>query len=125
MKTVECSRCGLRQYVSIAWTVNGRAVCRACRSPLGYSIVAVPLRFTSGPASQGQARISESIGTVLRQLRRRQSKTQGWVAEQVGSHHSEVSRAETGARSLSGSKLARILLALGVEGIYIRIRDMH
>jgi hypothetical protein len=123
MDTIQCSRCGLRQFLFIRSADGYAATCKRCRSPLGFSIMALSIRSLSPSADRADQRITTTIGIALRRLRYRRRKTQDWVARHSRTHYTEISRAETGARSLSPSKLARIISALGVEEIYFLLGD--
>lgn len=122
MDTIQCSRCGLHQFIFI--TSGDAARCKRCHSSRGFSIIALPLPSTPLTLDQMDAQIRTAVGVLVQKLRKRQNLTQHWVGLHSRTHASEVSRAERGARILSLSSLVRIVKAIGIDGVYLRLRDL-
>jgi DNA-binding XRE family transcriptional regulator len=115
MTVVNCISCGLRQWVPVSGT------CRRCHAKLGFSLIEIPLcdhANTSNVYPGGALR----LGPRLRALRLRQGRTQANVASKARVPRTSLSRFESNLCAPSLSTLARILVALGVESLYLRLR---
>jgi DNA-binding XRE family transcriptional regulator len=114
MTVVNCISCGLRQWVPIS------GQCRRCHAKLGFSLLEIPLNVhgseldhTTSPALR--------VGPTLRAMRLRQGRTQASVSARARVPRTSLSRFESDTCAPSLSTLARILAALGVESLYIRL----
>ncbi len=114
MTVVSCISCGLRQWVPISGT------CRRCHAKLGFSLIEIPLYIHSN--SSGNLQFTTlKVGPTLRAMRLRQGRSQETVARKARVPRTSLSRFESNSCAPSLSSLARILTALGVESLYIRL----
>lgn len=114
MTVVSCISCGLRQWVPVSGT------CRRCHAKLGFSLIEIPLRIHAN-ISDDRRTAALRVGPTLRAMRLRQGRSQASVSLKAGVPRSSLSRFESDACAPSLSTLARILTALGVESLYIRL----
>lgn len=114
MTVVSCISCGLRQWVPVSGT------CRRCHAKLGFSLIEIPLCDQVNP-SNDFSNAALRLGRRLRAMRLRQGRTQASVASKARVPRTSLSRFESDACAPSLSTLARILAALGVESLYIRL----
>ena len=114
MTVISCSSCGLRQWVPL----SGR--CRKCQARLNCSLIEIPL-CVHEDASNNLRDPALRIGSTLRAMRLRQGRSQESVSSKARVPRSSLSRFESNACAPSLSTLARILAALGVESLYIRL----
>lgn len=121
MNTVQCSRCGAHQFISMM--PDGALTCRRCHSPLGSSMIALQLKFSATTRDQIDPELRIVLGSLLRKLRTRQGKTLCWTAGRAETHYSALSRLERGHQTASLNTLVRIMAALGVEGVYLLVRN--
>lgn len=113
MIVVRCVSCGLRQYAL-------RSTCGRCRAELGISFVEIPLSSDSknlNPATEADV----SNRAALRCIRLKRSKSRARFAAIAHTGRSYVSRIERDAATTNLSTFVRILLALGVESLYVRL----
>jgi DNA-binding XRE family transcriptional regulator len=115
MTVVICSKCGLRQWVPVT------GVCRKCSANLGFRLIELALCDNRNSSSDpGSAALK--LGSTLRALRLRQGRTQAEISRRSRVPRSSLSRFESNACEPSLPTLARILVALGVESLYLRLR---
>lgn len=115
MTATTCSSCGLRQYPLAT------GLCRRCRGPLGFSFLEISLRNRAASARPDAKQLA--IGSVLRALRHRQGKSQARIARRAGTDRTYISRLECGDALPNLSTLLRLLEALNVESLYLRLGD--
>lgn len=114
MTVVNCSSCGLRQWVPVSGT------CRRCHAKLGFSLIEIPLCIHAN--SSGNLQFTAlRVGPTLRAMRLRQGRTQASISARARVPRTSLSRFESGTCKPSLSTLARILTALGAESVYIRL----
>lgn len=114
-----CPHCHLRQFVRLD------TKCPRCRQPLGITYCEF-----SFPSSE-QRSISlrdvgrrQIVGAIIQELRKKQGVTQSFLANQLNTHRTHLSRIEQ-ARLLPRSDfLLRCIEALGSDKIILRIRDL-
>jgi len=114
MTVVNCISCGLRQWVPVSGT------CRRCHAKLGFSLIEIPLCNQTINSDDAQD-TALKLGPRLRSIRLRQGKTQESVALNARVPRSSLSRIESNVSSPSLPSLARIMAALGVTSIYLRL----
>lgn len=105
-----CPSCGLRQFV------GATGLCRRCRKPL-------PIAQIEFPLTTNLLSLSALIGNAIRNLRRRRGYSQSVLASKIGSHRTHVSRIEHGQVIPTLAMLVRAGLALGIDGVILRVRD--
>ncbi len=114
MTVVRCVSCGLRQ-----WAL--RSTCVRCRANLGFSVIEITLLKQDPSAMQGQDCSILPLGSAIRSLRISQKKSQACLASSACLERSNLSRIERSQSVPSVPTLARLLRALGVESLYIRL----
>jgi DNA-binding XRE family transcriptional regulator len=114
MTAVTCSNCGLRQWVPISGS------CRRCSTNLGFRLIEIPLNVHNNLIANN-SRPDLRFGPALRAMRLRQGRSQNSVSSSARVPRSSLSRVESNTCTPSLSTLARILCALGVESLYIRL----
>jgi len=112
MTVVRCVSCGLRQFAL-------SSACRRCRANLGFSIVEIP--FPNEGVPNGSVRMDLQIGRAIRSMRLRQGKTQAFVAASARMGRAHLARLEANLSSPNLDTVLRILNALGVESLYVRL----
>ena len=119
---VTCPSCKLAQFgLQSSLDPNSKsAVCRRCRAPLGFSVVEVSLNQIN-PQSKTSPNVL--LGSTLRSLRRTRHQTQLGLAQLVRTSRSQISRLETNVVSPNMEMYMRILCALGVTNIYLRLAE--
>lgn len=116
--TVVCPVCRLSQFECR----NGR--CRRCHHSLGVSYFELLLSDVLTPVnSQRLAAMRIEVGRLIRRLRAGRGMTQAALASLTGIHRTYLSRLEHGQVMPSAISLMRILGALGVDKILLRMWD--
>jgi ribosome-binding protein aMBF1 (putative translation factor) len=108
-----CPWCKLRQF-------SGKNnTCRRCRKPLSITYLEIPFSpMTTDPYS-----LAVTVGRTIRELRLRRGYSQLTLASRIRSHRTHVSRIERGMVTPTLPMLLRAALALGIEKLFIRLRD--
>jgi DNA-binding phage protein len=114
MTIVTCGACGLQQWVPTS------GACRRCKTSLGFSIVEIPVDHNRALAQPDPPELA--LGIELRGLRLRYGKSQASIARTAHTSRTHVSRIESGAMP-NFSTLLRLLRALGVKSLYLRLDD--
>lgn len=114
MTIVSCTCCGLRQWVPVS------GACRRCQAKLGFSLIEIPLHLEATRENRSTPVLK--VGPALRAIRLRQGRSQASVSSKAGRvPRTSLSRYEADACAPSLATLARILVALGAESLYIRL----
>jgi DNA-binding XRE family transcriptional regulator len=115
-ESVVCPTCELRQLTS--------PLCRRCRDELGFAYVEIPLppsESVFGP--MGASHVRKIVAGIVRGLRTRRGYNQSKLANAIATDRTHVSRVE-GARVLpSLVMLLRVVMILGVDRVYVRMRE--
>lgn len=113
-ETVTCSACRATFYVTLA------SVCPRCHEPLGFQYVAISF---SAKIHRGDPPIylAGELGNAVGALRLNASISRQRLAELSGSHVSYLSRFERGLIVPNLSTVARILRAVEVDRIILRV----
>ena len=106
MDQLVCPICALTQFVPV------RGQCRRCGTRL-FTLVEIPL--LDGAACVDAAR----FGATLKAIRQAQHKTQGCISS---TNRSQLSRLESGALSPRLHTVIRILRALRVGAVILRVQ---
>lgn len=115
MTVVTCISCGLRQFAL-------SSACRRCRADLGFSFIEIPLTENMIHSQLPGVR-KLLLGSLIRSIRLRQGKSQARISEKAETGRAHLSRIERGAATPNLATLLRILGALGVESLYVRLND--
>lgn len=112
-KPITCPFCFLKQFER----TDGR--CSRCRHSLGFTYLEVFLHQEEDAPSESVRR----LGRLIRVLRARRGVTQATLASLTGIHRTYLSRAERGHVTPSLPVLTRIISALGVDKLMLRVRN--
>ena len=118
-ETITCRRCNTRQYPR-----SGN--CIACHHslPLRYVKIDIDSLLNSCPQEQ-RNQIAQSMGMVLRLLRKQRRMSQSQLANLVANlDRSYLSRLECGRVLLPVSKLLPLARALGLTAVILRFEDL-
>lgn len=118
-ETITCRRCNTRQYPR-----SGN--CVACHYPLllRYVKIDIDSLLCSCPQEQ-RNQIAQSMGMVLRLLRKQRRMSQSQLANLVANlDRSYLSRLECGHVLLPVSKLLPLARALGLTAVILRFEDL-
>lgn len=113
--TVVCGACGLTQYVSVQ-PLHTTPRCRRCRRPVGVTYMALHEPGTANPDE-----IRQFVGTLVRSMRLRRGWSQAALAQAAMTGRSGINRIERGHLLPSVASFVRILAAVGVGRIYLRL----
>jgi DNA-binding XRE family transcriptional regulator len=108
-----CPWCKLRQFAGMTNS------CRRCRKPVLIVHLEIPLSLTT---TNPQC-LSILVGNAIRKLRLRRGYSQLTLALKMGTHRTHVSRMERAQVTPTLAVLVRAATALGVEKLFIRVRD--
>jgi DNA-binding XRE family transcriptional regulator len=101
---------------------RGSGRCRRCHNSLGLTYIEIIL---SNPLARLNSRrpiaMRIKVGGIIRRLRSRRGITQAELASLTGIHRTYLSHAERGQVEPSISALIRIVSALGVDKILLRV----
>lgn len=109
---ITCPFCSLKQFER----ADGR--CSRCRHSLGFTYLEVFLHQEDAPSESVR-----SLSRLIRVLRARRGVTQTTLASLTGIHRTYLSRAERGQVTPSLAALTRIISALGVDKLMLRVRN--
>lgn len=118
-ETITCRRCNTRQYPR-----SGN--CIACHHslPLRYVKIDIDILLSSCPQEQ-RNQIAQSMGMVLRLLRKQRRMSQSQVANLAAKmNRSYLSKLECGHVLLPVSKLLPLARALGLTAVILRFEDL-
>jgi len=116
--SVVCPVCGLCQFVA---SENGQ--CRRCHGSLGLAYVEIVIPDSG--FTDSRMTVYRVIGNTLHRLRAKSKLTQMMLAESVGVNRSSISRVEQGQGIPSLPVLLGSAAALGVDKVFLRLRDFH
>ena len=118
-ETITCRRCNTRQYPR-----SGN--CIACHHslPLRYVKIDIDSLLSSCPQEQ-RNQIAQSMGMVLRLLRKQRRMSQSQLANLAAKmNRSYLSKLECGHVLLPVSKLLPLARALGLTAVILRFEDL-
>jgi hypothetical protein len=117
-ETITCKRCKRPQYPR-----NGD--CIACHNPLGLQYLKIDIdSLLSSCPQEHRNQIAQSIGMVLRLLRKQRGVSQAQVASLAARmNRSYLSKLECGHVQLPVSKLLPLARALGLTAVILRFED--
>lgn len=118
-ETITCRRCNTRQYPR-----SGN--CIACHHslPLRYVKIDIDILLSSCPQEQ-RNQIAQSMGMVLRLLRKQRRMSQSQVANLAAKmNRSYLSKLECGHVLLPVSKLLPLARALGLTAVILRFEAL-
>lgn len=114
-ETIRCPRCRTRQYPR-------SGACVRCKRPLGLEYLVIPIESPLGCClADHHDQLAQSIGLMLRALRKRRHLRQSQLATLAGGiNRSRLSKAECGHVLLPLNRLLPLARSLGLTSVILR-----
>jgi len=118
-ETITCRRCNTRQYPR-----SGNCIACHYSLPLRYVKIDIDSLLSSCPQEQ-RNQIAQSMGMVLRLLRKQRRMSQSQLANLAAKmNRSYLSKLECGQVLLPVSRLLPLARALGLTAVILRFEDL-